>query len=176
VPTSDYRAAYEDVLRRYVAALRRLACSYEHDPAGREDLVQEIAMALWTALPRFRGDASERTWVYRVAHNTAISFVANRNRRDNRERAGDPPREPVSASNPEGDAIERQRRERLWAAVQELPMPDRQIIVLHFEGLSAAEIEAVTGITAGAVATRLTRVRQKLTTRIRRDEGEEAPS
>ena len=123
-------------------------------------------MALWTALPRFRGDASERTWVYRVAHNTAISFVASRQRRS-REQSGDPPPEMVSTANPERAAIEQQRREHLWSAVQDLPLPDRQVMVLHLEGLSAVEIEAVTGLSPGAIATRLTRIRQKLASRLR---------
>jgi RNA polymerase sigma-70 factor (ECF subfamily) len=169
VQTADHRAAYENLLRRYIAPLRRLAWSYVHDPAGHDDLFQDIAMALWTALPRFRGESSERTWVYRVAHNTAISFAANRRRRDGREQAGEPEREPIAAAHQEGDAIDRQRRERLRAAVQELPVTERQIIVLHLEGLSAAEIEAITGVNAGAVATRLTRIRQKLAVRLRDD-------
>jgi DNA-directed RNA polymerase specialized sigma24 family protein len=59
---ADHRAAHESLLRRYVAPLRRLAWSYVRDPAGRDDLFQEIATALSTALPRFRGDSSERTW------------------------------------------------------------------------------------------------------------------
>jgi RNA polymerase sigma-70 factor (ECF subfamily) len=53
--------------------------------------------------------------------------------------------------------------------VQELPIAERQVIVLHLEGLSAAEIEAITGVNAGAVATRLTRIRQKLAARLRVD-------
>jgi RNA polymerase sigma-70 factor (ECF subfamily) len=63
--------------------------------------------------------------------------------------------------------IEDQRRARLSAAVQELPLSDRQIVVLHFEGLSAAEIADVTGLSAGNVATRLTRIRRKLLARVR---------
>jgi RNA polymerase sigma-70 factor (ECF subfamily) len=167
VGRADHRAAYEDLLRRYVAPLRRLAWSYEHDPAGREDLFQEIAMALWTALPRFRGESSERTWVYRVAHNTALTFTASRRRRKGRELPDEPRQEPAFAASQEREAIERQRRNLLWTAVQALPVDERQIVVLHLEGLSAMEIEAITGVSAGAVATRLTRVRQKLTTRLR---------
>ena len=119
-------------------------------------------MALWTALPRFRGDSSERTWVYRVAHNTAISFMANRKRRDRREQTGGDVPELASNANPEGEAIDKERRVRLWAAVQQLPITDRQLVILYLEGLTAAEIEAVTGLSAGAVANRLTRVRKKL--------------
>jgi RNA polymerase sigma factor (sigma-70 family) len=168
VGDSELRAAYEDLLRRYLAALRRLAWSYARD--GFEDLFQEIAMALWTALPRFRGESSERTWVYRVAHNTAISFVASRRRRDRREQTGDGLNEAASTANPEGDVLAQERRKRLWAAVRALPMADRQIVVLYLEGLTASEIATVTDLSAIAVATRLTRIRQKLTTHVRREE------
>lgn len=90
------RTAYEDLLRRYLAALRRLAGSYTSTNEEREDLLQDIAMALWTALPRFRGDASERTWLYRVAHNTAISFVAGNRRRTFNSHGDDPIDTPAS--------------------------------------------------------------------------------
>jgi RNA polymerase sigma-70 factor (ECF subfamily) len=167
VGQADHRAAYEALLRRYLEPLRRLAWSYEHEPAARDDLFQEIATALWTALPRFRGDSSERTWVYRVAHNTAVSFATSGRRRREREQPAEAPAEPAVGAAQEADAIDRQQRDRLWAAVQELPVVDRQITVLYLDGLSAIEIEGVTGISAGAIATRLTRVRQKLAARFR---------
>ena len=76
----------------------------------------------------------------------------------------------MSAGDPERSAIDGQQRERLWEAVQALPLPDRQLVVLHLEGLSAAEIEAVSGLSAGNVATRLTRARQRLAASIRGEE------
>jgi RNA polymerase sigma-70 factor (ECF subfamily) len=162
--------AYEDLLRRYLAPLRRLAWAYVRD--GGDDLFQEIAMALWTALPRFRGDSSERTWVYRIAHNTAISFVSSRRRREQREVHEDASHDPVSTEDAEADLIERERRARMWTAVRALPILDRQIISMHLEGLSAAEVSAVTGVSPVAVATRLTRIRQRLASEIRQKEGD----
>jgi RNA polymerase sigma-70 factor (ECF subfamily) len=97
-----------------------------------------------------------------VAHNTAIGFVARHRRRAKHEESGAAPDYPASGASPERNAIDAQRRERLWAAVRRLPMSDRQVVVLHLEGLSAADIEAVTGFSPGSIATRLTRVRQKL--------------
>lgn len=167
----EQQAAYEALLRRFLAPLRRLAHAYTRDASEREDLFQEIALALWTALPHFRGDASERTWLYRVAHNTSMRFMAKATRRARHERAGEPDREPVSAANPERSAIDDQRRERLWAAVRALPLPDRQLVMLHLEGLSAAEVEAITGLSAGNVATRVTRARQKLAASLRAEDS-----
>jgi RNA polymerase sigma-70 factor (ECF subfamily) len=167
---ADGRAAFEDLLRRHLPAIGRLAACYTRDATEREDLVQDIAVALWTALPRFRGDASERTWLYRVAHNTAISHMTRRHRRATREQPGDLPERPAPAATQEASAIDAERRARLWSAVGELPLLDRQVVVLHLEGLSAAEIEAVTGLSAGSIATRLTRARQKLAAGIRRQE------
>jgi RNA polymerase sigma-70 factor (ECF subfamily) len=160
------KEAYEDLLCRYLPALRRLVWSYTRYAQEREDLMQEIALGLWTALPRFRGDASERTWLYRIAHNTALSFIASSSRRTQNEQPGEPPDTPAAGVDPECGAIARQHRERLRAAVEALPFHDRQIMILHLEGLSAGEIQEVTGLTAGSIAVRLTRVRQKLAARL----------
>jgi RNA polymerase sigma factor (sigma-70 family) len=165
------RVAYEGLLRRYAAPLRRLAWSYERDPIAREDLFQEIAMALWTALPRFRGESSERTWIYRVAHNTAISFAGKRQRTREREQVADAVPERRHGPTQEGDAIVEQQRQRLWSAIHALPIADRQILVLHLEGLSADEIERVTGVSSGAAATRLTRLRQRLSAQLRQPDA-----
>jgi RNA polymerase sigma-70 factor (ECF subfamily) len=170
VRRTDHRAAFESLLHRYLPALRRLIAAYTRDAAGQDDLLQEVAMGLWTALPRFRGDASERTWLYRVAHNTAITYMTRQQRRASREQTGELPDVPGPAATPESSALAAERRTRLWDAVADLPLVDRQIVVLHLEGLSAAEIEAVTGSSAGSIATRLTRARQKLTAIVHRQE------
>jgi RNA polymerase sigma factor (sigma-70 family) len=128
------RPAFEDLLGRYLPAIVRLVACYTRDAAEREDLVQEIVMALWTALPRFRGDASERTWLYRVAHNTAISHTTRQHRRATREQAGELPETAAPAPTQESTAIEAERRARLRAAVGALPLLDRQVVILHLEG------------------------------------------
>jgi RNA polymerase sigma factor (sigma-70 family) len=172
---SKGNASCEDVLERHGPALRRLAWSYTRDPEQREDLFQEIAVALWKALPNFRGDSSERTYVYRVAHNTALRFIMSHRQLAVREQ-GPAQREiePVSTDNPERDAIRNQRRQQLWRAVQNLPMVDRQIALLHLEGLSTAEVVDVTGFSEGMVAMRLSRLRRKLAEELKGTNVEEA--
>lgn len=157
----------EDRIHPYIPALQRLAVSYCRDLQESEDLFQEIAVALWKALPKFRGDSSERTFVYRVAHNTAIRFVSSRHRRSSLEQAGfENEAEPASPDNPELDAIRNQQWKALWRAVRELPVIDRQVVLLRLEGLSMAEVAQVTGFTEAAVAMRFSRVRRHLSEKL----------
>jgi RNA polymerase sigma-70 factor (ECF subfamily) len=154
---------FEDFLRRYTPALHRLVWAYVRTTADADDLFQEIAIALWKALPNFRQDCSERTYVYRVAHNTAISFVTSTKRHTQREREPEEHEQHfISSMNPEREAMENQQRQRLRSAVRDLSVTDRQIVLLYLEGLSTSEMEGVTGFTAGKIAMRLTRIRKRL--------------
>lgn len=157
----DVEAIYLRLLQDHGGAIRRIAGSYERDAAPREDLVQDICLALWQALPHFRGDCAERTFVYRVAHNRAVTHVLR-----SRRAAGAPLDEasaiPDTRDDPERSAQARQRQERLRDAVRALPLGLRQVIVLSLEGLNAREVSTVLGITENNVAVRLTRARQAL--------------
>ena len=72
---------YQDAITEFGGALERLARAYEPDLDRRGDLLQEIHLALWQSFGRFDGRCSMRTWVYRVAHNTATSRVLRPRRR-----------------------------------------------------------------------------------------------
>src|SRR6202046_3206899 len=71
---------YTSAAAEFGPALERLVRSYEADPAERRDLLQDIHFALWRSFAGFEGRCSLRTWVYRVAHNTASSHVSRRKR------------------------------------------------------------------------------------------------
>jgi RNA polymerase sigma-70 factor (ECF subfamily) len=73
---------------------------------------------------------------------------------------------PDRAATPEAAASGEQLRQRLLAAIQDLPVGQRQAIVWTLEGLSQTEIADVLGITEGAVAVRVTRARQQLRQRM----------
>jgi len=152
---------FEELLREHGPALRRVASGYELDAARREDLFQEICLALWRALPRFRGECSERTFVYRVAHNRGLTHRARRPR----ETAADleaAEQIPDPAAGPETAARDGERRARLRAAVAGLPHGLRQVLTLTLEGLTPREVSAVVGISENNVAVRLTRARRLL--------------
>src|SRR3954451_18385637 len=73
---------YAAACREFGRALDRLAAGYEADPEKRHDLRQDIHFQLWRSLEGFDGRCSLKTWAFRVAHNTAVSYV-NRERRNN---------------------------------------------------------------------------------------------
>lgn len=149
------------MLSEHDGAIRRLSASYERDPSRCQDLVQDIWLAVWQALPRFRDDCSERTFVFRIAHNRAVSHIEHWQRRRTDPLDDDAP---VAALGPDPEhALSRQQRhERLQAAVQELPIALRQVVVLTLEGLSNAEVADIVGISDNNVAVRLTRARAEL--------------
>ncbi len=73
-------ARYADAARRYGAAIERLARGYKADAELRRDLVQDIHAALWRSYGYFEGQCAERSWVYRIAHNVAVSHLIARRR------------------------------------------------------------------------------------------------
>lgn len=157
--------AYRELIEAYQAPLQRLCGGYEHDVARREELYQEILLALWRALPSFRGDASERTFIFRVAHNVAATHVRQATRT---------PREGAQLSDeieaPGADADEtldaRARIEKLLEAIRHLPTLDRQIMMLYLEELPQQEIALVMGLSQSNVSTRLLRARKRLKSRV----------
>jgi RNA polymerase sigma factor (sigma-70 family) len=142
--------------------LGRIAAAYEADPTLREELNQEILLAVWRALPAWRGDASVRTFAARIAHNRAVDHVARQVAR---------PRSAVldeAWPSPEASPLEtlerRDTHARLLDAVRRLPLPLRQVTIQTLEGFTPAEIAEVLGVNANTVSIRLTRAKAALRT------------
>ncbi|OFW06583.1 MAG: hypothetical protein A3H96_13025 [Acidobacteria bacterium RIFCSPLOWO2_02_FULL_67_36] len=159
-PTSQSRL-YDEAVEAFGAAIERLARSYELDEHKRQDLLQNIHLNLWRSLDRFDGQCSLRTWVYRVAHNVAATHVMDERRRRSRPLVGLDDFE-VRDAGIEPDADRGVLLSRLMELIERLRPLDRELVVLYLEGLSAAEIAEVVGISAGNVATRMGRVKKLL--------------
>jgi RNA polymerase sigma factor (sigma-70 family) len=158
----DQDARYLEAAAAHGAALQRLARATEADPERRRDLLQEMHVALWRSFARFDGRCSLRTWVYRVAHNVAASHV-DKERRTPRGAVGLDEIESFADSADLGAAFEaNQAFERLNALIRRLGSPDRQIVTLYLEEMDAAAIAEITGLSPGAVATRISRLKTHL--------------
>jgi RNA polymerase sigma factor (sigma-70 family) len=147
---------FDRLLAAHGPAVTRLAASYTNTLSDRDDLLQEIAIAVWQALVRFRGECSERTFLFRIAHNRAIAYLARSRSQMARTT------EEIEVPDPESGLAQEQRAERLRQAVHLLPVAYRQVITLTLEGLGYEEIAEVLGISESNVGVRLSRARQML--------------
>jgi RNA polymerase sigma-70 factor (ECF subfamily) len=142
-------------------SLGRLASAYEADPQRREDLLQDIRLATWMALPRFRGDSSPRTFVFRIAHNRGLTHVWRR-RNSNLPQTIEGLELQDPRTGPEEIAIKNLNQKLFINAIRSLPIPMMQVMTLALEELPHKEIASILGTNENNVAVRLNRARALL--------------
>jgi RNA polymerase sigma-70 factor (ECF subfamily) len=154
---------YAEVARTFGAALERLAGAYERDPEARRDLLQDIHVALWRSFARYDSRCSLRTWVYRVAHNTAISRVVRPRAAAPTLVAMDDDLESVAEAVDRERGFERRHAlDRLYALIRRLRPLDRQVMLLYLEEEDAASIAEITGLSVANVSTKIHRIKEIL--------------
>lgn len=151
---------FDQVLNTHGAMLSRIASQYEVRPAQREDLLQEIAFAVWKSLPAWRGEASIKTFIARIAHNHGVNHVIS----DRRHGAHEELPETLLDGTPQPDqqTYRYQQGRQLLKAIRRLPLGLRQVTTLALEGFSHAEIGDILGISVNNVGVRLSRARSAL--------------
>jgi len=153
-------ALFAEVSALHSGLITRIALSYEADQVLRRDLVQDILLAIWLALDSWRGDSSLKTFVAAIAQKRCISHVTRRAREPKQELLTD---HFVSAAlSPDEIAVQNDLKKHLIRSIQKLPIPQREAIVLCFEGFSYSEMSEVLGISANAVMLRCQRAKATL--------------
>ncbi len=156
---------YKDAVKKYGSSLQRLVSAYEADPDRRRDLSQEIHFQLWRSFERYDARCSLRTWIYRVAHNVAASYVI----RERRVFSALVSLEELETSSDKEEAqLTAEKRinvSRLSMLIQRLKPLDRQVIICWLEDMDAASIGEITGLSPGSVAMRVHRIKHILTRR-----------
>ena len=146
-----YEQQFREMVEKYSEQLywhvRELVGSHE----DADDILQEVFVKVWKALPGFRGDSSVNTWLWRIATNEALSFLRKQKvRAALRFSSLDAEAERVLDSDPWFDGDEAQRR--LAVAVAKLPDKQRAVFCMrYFEEMPYEEISAITGTSVGAL-------------------------
>jgi RNA polymerase sigma-70 factor, ECF subfamily len=150
-------AAFAALVRHYDTGLRSLAYRLLGDRARMDDALQEAYLSAYRALPRFRGDSSLGTWLYRIAYNACLDQLKRTRDVVDLESV----RDRAQAGGDQIDALS--LRQTLAAALTALPLEDRAAVLLvdanGFDYRGAAEL---LGIPEGTVASRLNRARAAL--------------
>ena len=138
----------------------------DRQPDNVRDMYQDIVCNLWQAWPRFRGDSSENTWVYRIAINTAATQLRRRYRTLGIVRLTD---EMVATL---ADCQQENLAESLYRLIDLLGKTDKSLILLYLDKIPYDQIAEIVGITETAARKRVERIKQKLIQLKTKDNGE----
>jgi RNA polymerase sigma-70 factor, ECF subfamily len=163
--------SFEELVRRYqrplVSYVYRMTGNYE----SALDLTQEVFIKVYGSLARYRPEYKFSTWIYRIAHNTAIDHLRRHSTREQELEVttteGDTYGKPYASGlpTPEEESVRAERRAEIEDVIQSLPASYRELIVLrHAHDLSYDEIAEVTGLPLGTVKNRIFRAREAMRT------------
>lgn len=145
------------VIREYERVIYKVCYLYTTRNASLNDLYQETVLNIWKAFPKFRGESKISTWIYRIALNTCITFI--------RKEKNVPEIVCLTADDnritEDDDDLQMMLRE-LYDLINRLGQLDKSIILLYLEEKSYEEIAEITGLTLTNVATKLSRIKNKL--------------
>jgi len=156
--------AFETLVRRHEKKIFNLLYRWLGDYDDAAEVAQEVFLAAFRAIKRFRGDSSFATWLYRIgvnhAKNRQKSLQVARQRQQARE-VSDAPSDP--ASDPAEGVEQRERHDLVQRGLNELDADDALLILLHdLQEVRYEEISETLDIPLGTVKSRLHRARQAL--------------
>ena len=153
---NDKEYQFELLVRQHKRTIYTVCYMFSHNKAEIDDLFQEILIRLWNGFDHYEGRSSARTWIYRVALNTAI----NQDKKERRRIETVPLTvdiNPFEAEDPKSQQVR-----KLHDLISQLELIDRSLVLLWLEGISYDEIGAIIGITPNNVGVRLARIKEKL--------------
>jgi RNA polymerase sigma-70 factor, ECF subfamily len=146
---------FEQLVRDHGGRIRQIARRYAA-PGAVDDLVQDILVRLWRSLPSFRGEARIETWIYRIALNAAMTRVKESIRERELWTSLSAKSVTEQAASPgSGEAAV------LAGFMASLGEIDASILMMYLDGLTAAEMSSVLGISDNAINVRINRLKQK---------------
>jgi RNA polymerase sigma factor (sigma-70 family) len=157
----DEEANFLRLVDQHRGIVRKVSASYAGTRADQYDLTQEIMLQLWKAYPRYSPERPFATWMYRIALNVAISFL----RRNTRPARQTVPIEEVELEFPDQSAGPTEIDERvvlLQRLIATLEPLNRALVLLYLDDRSYREIASILGITETNVATKLSRLKERL--------------
>jgi RNA polymerase sigma factor (sigma-70 family) len=159
VNVPEQQARFDDWVRTHGAILHHVANGFAEGD-DRNDLMQELLLAVWKAIPAFRNGAQPSTFIYRVSHNAALTWKRTlRNYRNRLERFQ---AQPATDASPAADSREPALLERLYVEIRKLPPLDRSLVLLSLDGVSYADMALIHGLSESNVGVRLNRAKQQL--------------
>lgn len=147
---------FENFAAAHNGIIAKVCWMYASDATVWQDLRQEVLLNLWRGFDTFGRNAKASTWVWRIALNTCISDM----RRQKRHKGALPLTECAGLSDDDPEHNERLRE--LHELINRLGHLDRTIVMMWLDEYPYEEIASVTGLSRNNVASRLHRIKEKL--------------
>ena len=146
-------------LHQYKGVIFKIVQAYGYTPMDREDLFQEITIQVWRSIPTFRQESAISTWIYRIALNTAFSWVSKEKKyRDTNNTV-----EHLPDVLLQHHKLVDERMIWLYKTIHQLDKIDRSIILLLLDGFSYKEMATILGISETNVGVKINRIKKQLT-------------
>lgn len=159
ISEKEQRQLFLKLIEQHKGILFKVARTYCQDDEDRQDLIQEIMIQLWQSFHKYNDKFKITTWFYRISLNVAISFYR---KNEVREKNIVPFNEGISQMH-ESDISENEQQLRLLDQfINELKDLDKALILLYLEDKSHSEISDIMGISLSNVATKVSRIKEKL--------------
>jgi RNA polymerase sigma-70 factor (ECF subfamily) len=153
--------AFDVLYHRYNVSLYNYILRLIHRPYVAEEILQEVFLAVWEGANGFKGESQVKTWLFRIAHHQAVSWL--RRKREVLTSDGELPDRPVPPRT-ESQVITSWQTDKVRMALDKLSPMHRAVLELaFFHEMSYAEIAEVLECPVGTVKSRMSYARRNLT-------------
>ncbi|MBL0337241.1 MAG: sigma-70 family RNA polymerase sigma factor [Chitinophagaceae bacterium] len=160
----DKKERFIKAIQENEGLIYKVATFYTNSKDDRDDVVQEIIYSLWKSFDSFKQMSSLSTWMYQIAMNVAIFHL-----KKSKKAVTTIPIETGLLNSPESiTENDEEKLKVLQEHVKDLNLLDKGILMLYLENKSHEEIALITGISKTNVGTKLSRIKEKLKSKINR--------
>lgn len=149
---------FDQLLETHGNLLKRVAATYEANISKQQDLFQEISLAVWLAIPAYKGHSSFKTYMLRIAHNVSVKHVTSEVKKGKYVDI-----EQQTLLEEDTNNEHHIQAAQLMHHVRQLPLKYRELFALLMEGLSYKEIAEITDNSVANVGMLIMRIKQRLT-------------
>jgi RNA polymerase sigma-70 factor, ECF subfamily len=164
--------AYRQIVDKYKPMIFRVSMGFIHNKEEADDISQEVFINAYLHLDTFKAKSAFQTWLYRIAVNTCLNHIRNKQKRGIFQRIGDlsgisrqndQRDEMLHEPGPDQQLIDKQNAGKITKAIDSLPEKQRVVFILSkYDELSQKEIAKITDTTEGAVEQLLQRAKSNL--------------
>ncbi|HTF28585.1 MAG TPA: RNA polymerase sigma factor, partial [Flavitalea sp.] len=147
---SRLKSLFESLHLQYYAMVLQMSLGYmKGDPELARDMAQEVFINIWNALAKFKGEASYKTWIYRITVNTCLLYIRSNKKKQTTSLEETSYVNKIESSGSSGSSgTETDQHHALYRAIGALPELDRLVMMMILDELEYDEISKITGINA----------------------------